>query len=115
MVSRYNEGKAIDAVLRRIEAREKAKRQADGRSPDDLNDPDPLRRVDYVCTVGSVTYAFEHTGVEPFAGQIELEIHNGKLFEPVARKFDGRSDKEFWELHVPVEASAGLTSAEEMD
>ncbi len=112
MASRYNEGRAIDAVLRRIEARDKADRQKDGRSPDDLNDPDPLRRVDYVCTVGSVPYAFEHTGVEPFAGQIELEIHNRKLFEPVAQRFGNRPDKEFWELHVPVEASAGLTAAQ---
>jgi hypothetical protein len=51
MASRYHEGKAIDAALTRIEARDQAVRQNDGRSPDDLNDPDPLRRVDYVCTI----------------------------------------------------------------
>jgi hypothetical protein len=80
MASRYNEGKAIDAVLRRIEARDRVLRLNDGRSPDDLNDPDPLRRVDYVCTIGNALYAFEHTGIEPFANQIELEVHNQKLF-----------------------------------
>src|SRR5665213_1074176 len=79
MAGRYNEGKAIDAVLRRIEARDHALRANDGRSPDDLNDPDPLRRVDYVCTVGAVLYAFEHTGIEPFGNQIELEVHNLSL------------------------------------
>jgi len=52
MAAGYNEGKAIDAVLRYIATRDQTVRQSDGRSPDDLNDPDPLRRVDYVCTVG---------------------------------------------------------------
>ena len=37
MAGRYNEGKAIDAVLRRIEARDHALRANDGRSPDDLD------------------------------------------------------------------------------
>jgi len=39
VVERYNEWKAIDAVLRRIEAREQPSRRDDGRSPDDLRDP----------------------------------------------------------------------------
>jgi hypothetical protein len=34
MADRYNEGKALDAVLRFIEARENAPRENDGRSPD---------------------------------------------------------------------------------
>jgi len=84
----------------------------DGRSPDDLNDPDPLRRVDYVCSVGSVLYAFEHTGIEPFGNQIELEVHNQKLFGPVTERFDHRADREFWEFHVPVGASAGLVGGQ---
>lgn len=112
MPSRYNEGKAIDAVLRRIEARDQASRLNDGRSPDDQNDPDPLRRVDYVCTVGQVLHAFEHTGIEPFADQIKLEVHNGRLFAPIVTRFSNRPDREFWEFHVPVEASAGLTGAQ---
>ncbi len=112
MASRYNEGKTIDAVLRRIEARDNTIRMNDGRSPDDLRDPDPLRRVDYVCTVGHTLYAFEHTGIEPFADQIELGVHNQKLFGPLIERFDHRADQEFWEFHVPVEASAGLTLAQ---
>src|SRR5712691_4776232 len=111
-MGRYNEGKAIDAVLRRIEARDQAIRLNDGRSPDDLNDPGPLRRVDYVCTVGNVLYAFEHTGIEPFADQIVLEVQNRKLFGPIVERFSNRADRELWELHVPVEASAGLTGVQ---
>jgi hypothetical protein len=64
MASRYNEGKAIDAVLRRIEEREDASRLDDGRSPDDLHDPDPLRRVDYAPAVGQRSMR-SGTGIEP--------------------------------------------------
>jgi hypothetical protein len=101
VVERYNEGKAIDAMLRRIEERDQSGRRDDGRSPDDLREADPQRRVDYVCTIGDRLYAFEHTGIEPFGNQIEMEVHNRALFAPVTKRFDKRrSDEEFWELYV---------------
>jgi hypothetical protein len=109
MADRYNEGKTLDAVLRFIEARDHALRKEDGRSPDDLNDPDEQRRVDYVCTLGQTLYAFEHTGIQPFLNQIRFEDHNWKLFDPIIARFDHRSDREVWHLIVPVDASAGLT------
>jgi hypothetical protein len=109
VANRYNEGKALDAVIRFIEARDHAPRENDGRSPDDLNDPDEQRRVDYVCTVAGTLYAFEHTGIEPFPNQIKLADHNQKLFEPIIKRFDHRADREIWDLYVPVEASDGLT------
>jgi hypothetical protein len=109
MADRYNEGKALDAVLRFIEARDNALRKDDGRSPDDLRDPDPLRRVDYVCTVGQLFYALEHTRIEPFPNQIKLADQNQNLFDPIIARFDHRSDRELWYLIVPVDASAGLT------
>jgi hypothetical protein len=112
MAVKFNEGKAIDAVIRRIEERENAPRLDDGRSPDDLQDADRERRVDYVCTIGKHLYAFEHTGIEPFPNQIELEIHNGNLFRPIMERFDNRTpDAEYWELHHPVGASADLSGA----
>ena len=109
MADTYNEGKALDAVLRFIEARDNALRKDDGRSPDDLRDPDPLRRVDYVCTVGQLFYALEHTRIEPFPNQIKLADQNQNLFDPIIARFDHRSDRELWYLIVPVDASAGLT------
>ena len=112
MGDRYNEGKALDAVLRFIEERDHAPRERDGRSPDDLNDPDEQRRVDYVCAVGQTLYAFEHTSIQPFPNQIRLADHNQKLFDPIIERFDHRTDREVWELYVPVEASAGLTVGE---
>ena len=88
MVERYNEGKAIDAVIRRIETREKSSRLGDGWSPDDRQDTDKDRRVDYVCTVGKQLYAFEHTGIEPFPNQIKMQVDNQNLFAPVVASFD---------------------------
>jgi hypothetical protein len=112
MAERYNEGKAIDAVLGRIEAREGSSRLGDGWSPDDQQDPDKDRRVDYVCTVGKQLYAFEHTGIEPFPNQIEMEVHNEKLFQPVIERFDNRTaDVELWEFHHPVQASVGVSGS----
>jgi hypothetical protein len=108
MARRYNEGKTLDAVLRFIEARDHALRKIDGCSPDDLNDPDEQRRVDYVCRVGQTLYAFEHTGIEPFHNQIEFGVHNDNLFRPIVERFDHRPDQESWTFHVPVDASAGL-------
>jgi hypothetical protein len=112
MPSRYNEGKALDAVIRHIETRENSVRGTDGRSPDDLLDLDHRRRVDYVVSIGDRLYAFEHTGIEPFQSFIERGHHNGALFEPLAERFGQRADAEYWELYVPVEASAGLTAAQ---
>jgi hypothetical protein len=109
MADRYNEGKALDAVLRFIEARDHAPRENDGRSPDDLKDPDEQRRVDYVCTVGQTLYAFEHTRIEPFIDQIESGVHDKKFFDPIIERFNHRADQEIWDLYVPVGASAGLT------
>ena len=98
-----NEGKALEAVLRFIESRDNTLRENDGWSPDDPKDPDPdeQRRVDYVCTVGRLIYAFEHTRVEPFSNQIRLEDHNQKLFGPIIERFDHRGDQEIWDLLVP--------------
>ena len=98
MASRYNEGKAIEAVLQRIESRDGAKRQGDGHSPDDEQDANPLRRVDYVCSIGSALHAFEHTGIEPFADQIELEVHNEKLFGPLTERFVDEADLSEYDL-----------------
>ena len=115
MVDR-NEGKALDAVLRFIEVRDNAHRKNDGWSPDDPKHPDSdrLRRVDYVCTVGQLLYAFEHTRIEPFIDQIRLADHNQKLFGPIIEHFDHRTDREVWDLYVPVEASATVNNVDQV-
>jgi hypothetical protein len=60
--------------------------------------------------VGAQSYAFEHTGIEPFEKQIEMEVQNRILLEPVTAHFTGRVPKgEYWEFHYPVEASVGVS------
>ncbi len=108
MVRRYNEGKAIDAVIRCIEERDRCRRGNDGYSPDDLRNTDENHRVDYVVTIGTHLFAFEHTGIEPFNKQIKMGKDNTALFAPIIQKFDKRPDSEFWTLWVPVHASEGL-------
>src|SRR6202030_3666064 len=54
----FNEGKACDAVLRHLEARERAER-SNIRRPEEEHHVGP---VELVCNVGSALYAFEHTG-----------------------------------------------------
>jgi hypothetical protein len=57
---RFSEGKALDAVLRRIEEREMRQRGNDGRSPEEQRHPWP---IDYACTLGGQLFAIEHTGI----------------------------------------------------
>jgi hypothetical protein len=44
----------------------------------------------------------------PSSAKSRFEDHNQKLFDPIIERFDHRSDREVWELIVPVDASAGL-------
>jgi hypothetical protein len=76
-------------------------------------DPDPHRRVDYVCSVGESLYAFEHTGIEPFHDFIQRGIHNQALFSAVVNHFDNtRPDAQYWRLYVPFEASASVKTVQ---
>jgi len=65
----FNEGKACDGVLRRLEKREGATR-ANGRWPEREHHAAP---VEFVCSIGARTFAVEHTGIEPFEGFMRLQ------------------------------------------
>jgi hypothetical protein len=104
--SKFNEGKAVDAVIRCIEARERWQRGDDGRSPEAERHAAP---VEFVCTIGGRLFAFEHTGIEPFPRQIEEQEHARSLFGPIAERVAGAlPTEESIQLHVPVGATAGL-------
>lgn len=75
----FHEGKASDAVIRHIEGRDGGTRQ-DLRSPEQEGDPAP---VELTCFIGGRCFAFEHTGIDPFEGQIDIETHGH--FRPSAR------------------------------
>ena len=95
--------------IQHIEARDGSARQNDGRWPDDEQDPDPKRRVDYVCTVGTPIHAFEHTGIEPFSDQIKCRWTTRSYLRrssQVINKFRLRSIGSFTSLLMLQLASA---------
>jgi hypothetical protein len=106
----FNEGKALDAVLRRIESRDGVRRGDDVRSPEREGHPAP---IDLACTVGGRPFAFEHTGIEPFRGEIRMRVANRRLFGPIKQRVVGAlPTADFFELYVPVEAAVGLKRSE---
>ena len=105
MTSAFHEGKACDAVLRFIEKRETAMRQG-LRCPDREGHDDP---VELACQLNDTLFAFEHTGIEPFSGQIELGNHARSFFKPIEDELAAiLPHTELFHLHVPVDATRGL-------
>jgi hypothetical protein len=103
---RSNEGKACDAVLRHIEAREGAVRR-ELIFPEKENHADP---VELVCTIGTWQYALEHTRIEPFDGHIQLEAESERHYTPITERVAEQlpSDSRY-ELDVPVGVMLGLS------
>jgi hypothetical protein len=102
---RFNEGKACDAILRRLEAREGAPR-TNLRSPELQRHAAP---IELACEIASRLFAIEHTGIEPFAGHMRLEAEAGVHFRPIEVMVAGHlPPNEHFELHIPVKATQGL-------
>jgi hypothetical protein len=81
-MSKTNEGKACDAVIRRIEDRE-------GSSRYDVSLPELERHaapVEIACMIGERQFAFEHTRIEPFDGHIRLQSDAMVHFKPVEER-----------------------------
>jgi hypothetical protein len=81
---RFNEGKACDAIICHIEAREGHIRQS-LRFPEKEGHNAP---IELACSIGGQLYAFEHTGIEPFEGHIEIEAK--AHFQPLRTMFPGK-------------------------
>ncbi len=95
----YNEGKACDAVLRHLEAREGAAR-SNMRWPEREHHAGP---VELVCNIGSTLYALEHTGIEPFEGLVKLNNEAERVFGPIEAAISTVvPDGEIWELGLPA-------------
>ena len=80
----FNEGRACDAIVRLLEKREGAVRQH-------LRWPERERHaapVDLVCNIGAKLFAIEHTGIEPFAGHMQLEAEAETHFQPIEAMVD---------------------------
>jgi hypothetical protein len=105
----FHEGLAIDAVIRRIEAR-------DGVARRDERDPESERHkapIDFACNLGEELVALEHTGIEAFDGQIRFDEEARSLFCPIVERLAGlASPDECFQIHVPIDATAGLRRAD---
>lgn len=105
---RFNEGKACDAIVRRLEAREEALRR-NMRWPERERHPAP---VEFACEIGGTLFAIEHTGIEPFAGHMQLEAEAPFRFKPIEAMVAGRLPAtEHFELHIPLKVTQALKGA----
>jgi hypothetical protein len=104
-MSKTNEGKACDAVIRRIEAREGSSRR-DVSLPEQEHHAAP---VEVVCRIGERLFAFEHTRIEPFDGHIRLQADALVHFKPVVERLAGILPlTESLHLIVPAKATEEL-------
>ena len=105
----FNEGKACDAVLRVLEARENETRR-DLRSPERQGHAAP---IELTCWIGDRLFALEHTGIEPFARYVKSEVEAEKHFQPIEHMVSSKLPaSDVFELHVPVKALQGLKGNE---
>ena len=103
MTLRFNEGRACDAVLRFLEARDGASRQA-VRFPERERHEHP---VELACHIKEQLYALEHTGIEPFTGHVQVDAEAKRRIQPLMERVAAKLPQtEEFELQVPVD---GLT------
>jgi len=105
----FHEGKACDAVIRVLEAREGESRR-DVRSPEKDGDPAP---IELTCRIGDRVFAFGHTGIEPFAGHVKFEAEAQRHFGPIRDLLAGKlAPHDVFELHMPAMATQGMRKRE---
>jgi len=100
-VLRSNEGKACDAIVRRLEERENLVRSG-MRWPEKEQHKSP---VEIAFTLGDQLYALEHTLIEPFPGHMEMENRAARLYAPITDALnDVLGSESLYELHIPANA-----------
>jgi hypothetical protein len=104
----FHEGKTCDAVVRVLEAREGQSRR-DVRSPEKDGDPAP---IELTCWIGDRLFAFEHTGIERFAGHVKFEAEASRHLDPIRGMLAGKPPNDVFELHMPAMAMQGKRKRE---
>src|SRR4029077_9541466 len=67
--------------------------------------------IELTCSIGGRPFAFEHTGIEPFEGQIAIETK--AHFQPLRNMFSGKIPRgEYYDLQVPAGATLALTKVQ---
>lgn len=104
-----NQGKVCDAVLRVLEQRT-GEARADVSHPEKnaIGPPVELR-----FTLGTQSYAIEHTQIEAFSHQIRTEEEFGQLILPVVNKISGTLPKPgVYYVYFPTDANVGVRANE---
>jgi hypothetical protein len=101
----FHEGMSLDAVLRRIEDR-------DGVQRAEVFDPEAAKitpPIDLACKFGDHQVALEHTGIEAFPGQIQLNKEAAKLVDPLLARFKSlAAGNECIQLLMAIDATSKL-------
>jgi histidyl-tRNA synthetase len=101
----FNEGKACDAVVRRLEKRAGVTR-TDVQFPEQENHPSP---VESIFKIGEQLFALEHTGIEPFEGHVQMEAQADNLYAPILNALkDALGTTARYELVIPINAFQGM-------
>jgi hypothetical protein len=105
----FYEGEVCDAVVRRLEERERETRDA-LHWPEKENHQFP---VDLTFRLGNQLYALEHTLIEPFEGHVRMEAQTERLFAPITNALkDSLGTDALFELNLPIYALDGRKGAE---
>lgn len=104
-----NERKACDAVARAIEKLAGVLRTSD-RSPEDNREASP---IEYVAVFDGITYAFEHTLVEAFDGQIQADQEFSDFIEPIIQAIEHHIPPVgFYKLYFTLHPSRGIKASQ---
>jgi hypothetical protein len=103
--SRFNEGRACDAVIRYLERRHNTPR-LNLRFPEREHHAAP---IEVALELDRQLFAMEHSTIEPFEGHTHLQATGDVAIRPVSEAVAGRlPPTEDFELHMPSGALAGL-------
>ncbi len=101
----FNKGRACDAVIRVLEARYGEPREGVP-SPEQDRHAAP---IELTFRIGKRLFAFQHTGIEPVAGHVQLQAGAKRLCQPIKAMLAGKlPPTEIFELRIPVKALQGL-------
>lgn len=105
----FHEGKCCDAVIRRVEERERSLRSG-MRWPEQEQHKAP---VEVTFKLGEQLFAVEHTGIEPFGGHVEMENRAKAWYTPIGEGVkDAVGIGALYELHIPINAFHGTKKRE---
>lgn len=107
MANPHNEGKACDAVVKLLEERI-------GKQRGEISHPEKNRigpPVELRLKLGAQEYAVEHTLIEAFPHQIQLDQEFGHFIEPVIDELSGTlPGPGVYHIYFPIDARLGVNA-----